>query len=223
MIDGATAVRPVLFGFDTSTYTQILRLVLAEKGVACDYVQVADWSGYRKRVDYGELHPFSMVPVFDHAGLRIYESLAIARYIDAAFGDPPLQPADPLSLARMHQIISIHDNYARRPWVSVIAAQRNFVRLLGAVADEAAIARVLPDAVRAAEALDVLLAERPGDNVDLADLYLVPATAFFSETAEGAEIIASCPGLRDWWQVMRNRRSVADLLEAVEAEAPDNR
>lgn len=213
--------RPVLYGFDTSTYTQIVRLILTEKGIPYDYVRTADWSGFQKQFDYRELNPFGMVPVLDHEGLRIYETLAIATYIDATFSGPPLQPADPVRLARMHQIMSIHDNYVRRPWVSIISGQRNFAQLLGLATDESAIADAQPDASRAAEVLNELLVDRPGKHVDLADLYLVPAAGFFSATPEGANTFERYADLRRWWQAIRVRPSASALFEAVDSEAPD--
>jgi glutathione S-transferase len=214
--------RPILYGYGASTYTRIARLALMEKSVPFDYVEVADCSGYSKCPEFKDLHPFKKVPVLDHRGLRLYETLAIARYIDAAFEGPALVPADPVDLARMQQIISVYDNYAFRPWVSVIAGERLFVHLTGAVPDTEAIAREFPEASRAAAVLDTLMAGRPAASIDLADLYIVPAMAYLAATPEGARILDSCAALNAWWAEMRVRPSVAFMLaDRIEAATDD--
>ncbi len=212
--DGAPS-RPTLYGYDASTYTQIVRLALAEKEVDYDYRPVADWSGYHKRPKFEGLHPFAKVPVFDHGGVRLYETAAILRYIDAAFDRPALQPHTPAELARMQQVISVYDNYAFRPWVSVIAGERLFVQLTGATADEAAIEAAGADATRAAAALDALLRGKPADRIDLADLYLVPALGYLEQTPEGQAILTDFPALAARWRLLRNRRSVREILSSV--------
>jgi len=199
--------KPVLYGYDASTYTRAARLALIEKGVDHDYVRVANWSGYEKLPGFADLHPFGKVPVLDHGGARLYETLAIARYIDAAFDGPPLQSTEPTALARMQQLISVYDNCAFRSWVKVLATQRLFAPLTGATPDEVAITAATPVAARAAEILEALLAARRNDTIDLADLYLAPGVQYLSETPEGVEIPNARSRLRHWWQALRSRPS----------------
>ncbi|NQV79839.1 MAG: hypothetical protein HQ495_04750 [Alphaproteobacteria bacterium] len=41
------------------------------------------------------------MPAMIHGEVKLYESLAIVRYVDATFGGPPLIPDDPLTRARV--------------------------------------------------------------------------------------------------------------------------
>ena len=48
-----------------------------------------------------------------------------------------------------------------------------------------------------------------GSAISLADLHAAPMFAYFSMAAEGAELLASQPRLREWWQAMREHPSMA--------------
>ena len=204
--------KPVLYGYDASTYTRIARLTLVEKGVDHDYTRVADWSGYEKLAGFEDLHPFAKVPVLEHGGFQLYETGAIARYVDEAFDGPALQPVSAHARARARQIISVYDGYAFPVWVKVLVTQRLFQPLTGTAPDEAAIADALPRARLVAAVLDGLLADRVGHGIDLADLHLAPAVRYLEETPEGAEILAGCGHLAGWWQALRERPSVARIV-----------
>jgi len=81
----------VLHGYRYSVYVRIVRLVLAEKGVAYDRVEVNPFAPDRP-ASYLALHPFGRVPVMVHDGFSLYETGAITRYLDRAFPVPSLQP-----------------------------------------------------------------------------------------------------------------------------------
>jgi glutathione S-transferase len=91
-----------------------VRLALEEKGVAYELVPVDIFAVDGPPSEHVTRHPFGKIPAFEHTGFCLYEAGAITRYIDEAFGGPPLQPADPRNRARMNQIISILDSYAYR-------------------------------------------------------------------------------------------------------------
>ena len=74
----------VLHGYRYSVYNRIARLALAEKGLACERVEVNPFDPDRPAV-YLTLHPFGRVPVLVHDGFALYETGAITRYLDRAF------------------------------------------------------------------------------------------------------------------------------------------
>lgn len=98
---------PTLYGFDPSTYTQIVLLILAGKGVASRYIRVANWAGEIKLRDYRDLNPFDLIPVFNHGNTRLYETTSIAEYIDEYFPGRSLRPISAAERARMWQLIAI--------------------------------------------------------------------------------------------------------------------
>jgi len=61
--------------------------------------------------DHLALHPFGKMPAFQHGDVVLYETLAIAHYIDRAFAGPPLQPPDALGQAQVLRWISIVNSY----------------------------------------------------------------------------------------------------------------
>ena len=132
-------LRPVLYGYEGSTYTRMARLALELKGVDHDFVEVAAWDGTEKIPEHKGRHPFGKVPVFCHGSFEIYETAAITRYVDECFPGPPLQPVDARGRARMHQIICVHDNYIQPCWVRILASEIHFNPLYGTPVDEALV------------------------------------------------------------------------------------
>src|SRR5437660_971438 len=79
----------VVLGFPRSTYVHIVRLVLAHKGVVHSFRDLEPEMGSASHL---ALHPFDRVPILQHGDFTLYETSAIATYVDEAFEGPPLQP-----------------------------------------------------------------------------------------------------------------------------------
>ena len=92
-----------LYHFDRSTAAQKIRIALAEKEL--------EWTGHyidtslSKRdqhdPEYLKLNPRGVVPTLLHDGKVVRESQIILEYIEDAFPQPLLRPADPHDRARM--------------------------------------------------------------------------------------------------------------------------
>ncbi len=80
------------FGF--STCSQKVRLVLAEKGVEFASREVNLMAGEQHDPDYVRLNPKHVVPTLVHDGRALVESSLIVKYLDDAFPEPPMRPAD---------------------------------------------------------------------------------------------------------------------------------
>jgi glutathione S-transferase len=87
--------KPRLYGADYSVYVRDARLALLEKGVDHELVPVDIFAEGGPPAWYGDLHPFGKIPAFEHDGFRLFETSAIARYVDEAFDGPALQPSEP--------------------------------------------------------------------------------------------------------------------------------
>jgi glutathione S-transferase len=99
-----------LWGFDGSTYVRTIKMLLAEKGVTqFKQVPLNVLEGEPKKPEHLERHPFGKVPVVDHDGMRILETIAIARYLNDVLPGKSLIPATPKDRARMDMIVSIVD------------------------------------------------------------------------------------------------------------------
>ena len=85
-------------------------------------------------------HPFNRIPVLTIEGVTLYETSAIARYLDDRFPLPPLQPTDTLARARMNTLISLMDNDAFRGIVWGVFVEQVRKPVQGGVSDEAVVA-----------------------------------------------------------------------------------
>jgi glutathione S-transferase len=200
-----------LHGYHYSVYVRIACLVLAEKGVDCERVEVNPFDPDMP-AGYLALHPFGRVPTLVHDGFVLYETAAITRYIDRAFAGPALQPDQPGALARMDQIVGIVDSYGYWPMVRQVFSHRVFRPALGRPGDEAEVARGLVGAARVLGALERLVSPGTflvGPAISLADLHLGAMIDYFTAAPEGPALLDEHPRLADWWDHIRWRPSFA--------------
>ncbi len=202
--------KPVLHGPGYSTYVRTARLALEEKGVEYDLNEI-NFIADGIPDDQLARHPFGKVPALSHDDFEVYETVAIARYIDEAFDGPALQPSDAAGRARMTQVCAILDSYTYPTAITGVFIQRAVMPMIGGETDEAAISAALPEAAKAMGVLNEMLGERDylvGDGVTIADLHLVPIYDYFRQTPEGEGVLAKTPALRRWWDTMSQRASV---------------
>lgn len=90
-----------------------VRIVLAEKGVSYDVINV---EARGKPEDLLELNPYGSVPTLVDRELALYEPNIISEYLDERFPHPPLMPVYPVARAKARLIIYRFD----REWLPVI-------------------------------------------------------------------------------------------------------
>ncbi len=83
-------------------YSHRVRMVLAEKGVAVEIVEV-DPSNMPE--DLSEINPYNSVPTLLDRELVLYESTVIMEYLDERFPHPPLLPVYPVARAQSRLLI----------------------------------------------------------------------------------------------------------------------
>ncbi|RWP31504.1 glutathione S-transferase family protein [Mesorhizobium sp.] len=205
--------RPVVYGADYSVYVRIVRLALEEKGIGYELVPVDIFAADGIPGWYFDHQPFRRIPAFEHDGFRLHETGAIARYVDEAFDGPALQPIEARSRARMNQIIAMLDAYAYRAMVWDVAVER----LEKTTPDEALIASGLLQAATVLRALTSLKAAGPwllGEQLTLADLHAAPIIGYFVKVADGQNLLAEFPDIRDWFARIALRESFAKTEKA---------
>lgn len=206
-------IKPILYGADYSVYVRIARMALQEKGVDHELVPVDIFAAEGIPAWYLEHHPFGRIPAFEHDGFRLFETNAIARYVDEAFDGPALQPADARGRARMGQIIGVLDAYGYRSMVWDVAVER----LEKESPDEALIAGGLRQAETVLKVLTSLTTEGPwllGEQLTLADLHAAPIIAYFVKVSEGQKLLAEFPDIKAWWTRIAARVSFAETEKA---------
>ena len=78
-------------------YSHQVRIVLAEKGVSVDILNVDD---NHPCEDLGELNPYNSLPTLVDRDLVLYQAHVIMEYLDERFPHPPLLPVYPVSRAK---------------------------------------------------------------------------------------------------------------------------
>lgn len=207
----------VLHGFHRSPYVTIAKLVLTAKGV--EYL-FHDTEDSMARPGGWTLHPFDRVPVLTHGDFTIWETAAIASYVDDAFCGPALSPAGARERARMNQWISAANSYFH-PWIiQHLVNERVVFPELGIAPDEETVAAALPKIRQGLEVLERVLGsglaflacERP----TLADYFMLPLLTPLGLADEGRAELARVPVILTWMA----RMAVMPAVSTVGAGLP---
>jgi len=179
-------------------YCARVRIALAEKGLAYETV-VIDLAN-RPAWVY-ELNPIGKVPVLEHEGWVLPESAVINEYLEEAYPEPALLPADPTERAHARLLIFRHDDFTD-PYYALRRKEA------GA---EVAFAGEL-------EALDAILGLTPyltGPGFGLADIAYVP-WVLRARDALGISF-EPYPSIDDWLARLSERPSIQAELEVIAA------
>lgn len=190
-----------------SVYLWTASLIAAEKGVPWSVSELQPGSDAHKR-----LHPFAKSPVLQHGAVFIYETAAVAHYIDRTFDGPPLQPADVLEQAECLRWVSLVNAHMFPTMTNGLAKQRLLVPMQGGQPDEGLIAAA---AAQFADQLAVIGRELrrhdflAGNDISIADCFLFPHLHLASMTPEGAGALKEVKLAGQWLDRMRARPSFA--------------
>jgi RNA polymerase-associated protein len=86
-----------LFSAPDEPHSHRTRIVLAEKGVEIDIINVVPG---RYPEDLLDLNPYHSLPTLVDRDLTLYDSRVIIEYLDERFPHPPLMPVDPIQRAQ---------------------------------------------------------------------------------------------------------------------------
>lgn len=99
-----------LYNYFRSSAAYRVRIALALKDVPYDYVSVhlTKDGGHHKRPEYQAVNPQMRVPTLVlSGGETLIQSMAIMEYLDEAFPEPPLLPAEDIERARVRAVAQI--------------------------------------------------------------------------------------------------------------------
>ena len=117
-----------LYSGATDIYSHQVRIVLAEKAVTVDIVDVNDEQPNRELMEY---NPYNSVPTLVDRDLILYQPNVIMEYLDERFPHPPLLPVYPVARAKSRLMIY----RIERDWYQM------YLRMIGSDPIAAATAR----------------------------------------------------------------------------------
>jgi glutathione S-transferase len=184
-----------LIGVPFSNYVRSLRMLCEEKGVAYRLNPARPHSP-----EVAAIHPAGQIPCLRHGDLTMFESQAIATYIDKAFPGPKFIPEDAKGAAQVVQWSS-YGNVKVDRWI-----MREFV-VPNAFADKvkgpdmAKINAAVPEIEKCLAALDKAVAKTGhlvGSGLTYADMNVLPMLATMTIYANGKEMLAKHAALSNY-------------------------
>ena len=201
-----------LHGYRYSVYAWMARFALHEKGLSYRWVEVNPFSE-DLAADYLALHPFGRVPTLVHDDFVLYETSAITRYVDEAFGGPKLQPDTAASRARVSQILSIVDSYAYWPLVRQVFSHGVMGPRISRQSEPLEVERGLNAAPRILDGLDSLASGNDflvAETLTLADIHLAPIISYFVELDDAQAVFKRYEHLSAWWAAISARAAFVE-------------
>jgi len=202
-----------------SAYLWTAMMIAREKGVPYELATLEYHSP-----EHLKLHPFGKMPVMQHGDVILYETAAIAHYIDKAFDGPPLQPLDALGQANTIRWIGIVNAYVF-PVMNKFMKER-LVKPIWNIAPDTQFLEAAPDQL----ALQMRLIEEAvsggkcltGTSYTIADSFLLPQLLFYGLTPEGNAHLERSRAAADWLARMKSRPSfgatpIAQAFESMSA------
>lgn len=113
-----------LYTFPPSTNSRKVRIVLLEKGLEFERVNVDLTKREQKSPEYLKIHPFGQVPALDDEGFVLYDSTVINEYLEDEYPYPSLMPSDSEGRARARLLEDFRDSYFNTYCVHIIYEMR---------------------------------------------------------------------------------------------------
>ena len=195
-----------IIGVAQSNYVWVVRIAATEKGVPYKFTPVRP---HTPEVD--AIHPFGKIPAMRHGDVELFESKAIATYIDRAFQGPALMPADAKGYAQAEQWISCVNTIVDPTCVRQYIVSYVFPGTPDGSPNRPTIDAALPAMEKQLAVLDKALAKTGhlvGDKLTLADINLFPIAFYLQRFPESKAMVQGQKHLVGFIERMLARPSV---------------
>jgi len=197
-----------IIGVAQSNYVWAVRIAATEKGVPYKFTPLRP-----NTAEVGAIHPFSKIPVMRHGDFELFESKAIATYIDRTFDGPPLIPTDAKGAALTEQWISCVNTLIDPTCVRQYIVGYAFPGTPDGSPNRRAIDGALPNMQKQLPVLDKALANTGhlvGDKLTLADINLFPIAFYLQRFPESKALMQEQRHLTAFIERMLARPSVKE-------------
>lgn len=196
-----------LYDHPDCPFSQKVRIVLAEKDLEFERVNVDLHKGEQKSPEFLKLNPYGKVPVLIDDDVVVYDSTIINEYLDEEYPNPPLMPEDSAGRARVRLLEDFCDNSFMPPAGFVLGelhkseAERDTERVRRYQAE---LGRVLGRLEGALDGKPFLVGE-----FSLADVAFAPRMLILSQL--GVDVDSRLHSVAAWIGRLRDRPSVRAL------------
>ena len=187
-------------------YSHRVRIVLAEKGVSVEIIDVAAGSQPAKLL---EANPYGSLPTLVDRDLALYESTVVMEYLDERYPHPPLLPVYPV--ARANSRLLVHR--IQRDWCALVD------RILDPRAKDAERAQARKELRESLTGVSALFADKPcflSEEQSLVDCCLLPI--LWRLPVLGIELPRQAKPLLDYMERQFAREPFQASLSAAERE-----
>jgi glutathione S-transferase len=188
---------PEIIGSIRSTYTRTSCMVCEEKGIK--YVLT---ERPLHAPEILAIHPFGKMPVLRHGDVELFESKAIATYLDRSFPAPFVFPSDPHLVALTEQWVSLVNTVMDRTLIRTYLFAYIAPKTADGVPDREVIDAVMPAVREQIAVLDKAVARTGylvGEQFTFADINLLPILYRVRQVPEGAEALAATTHLARYY------------------------
>ena len=202
--------KPEIIGSVRSTYTWVVCMVCEEKGI--EYVLTEKPLGAPELL---AIHPLGKMPVLRHGEVELFESKAIATYLDRSFPGPPVFPSDPHLAALTEQWVSPVNTVMDRTLIRTYLFAYIAPKTANGEPDREAIETVMPAVREQLGILDKAVAKTGylvADQFTFADINLLPILYRVRQFPEGAEALATASHLAFYYDRHAARPSFARTI-----------
>lgn len=200
-----------LHGFAASNYYNIVKHVLLYKEIPFEEHLV-----YSGGEEWLSISPVGKIPALTtEDGRHLSETTVICDYLEEVYVEKPLYPADPVSRAKVRQIMKIAELYLELPSRRLIA-----YAFSGKPAPEKVQEEVRHVTRRGINAMNRLCQFSPyiaGDSLTMADIYVLYVNSVVNSIGSRLldwDILAEIDGMKPWGKALRD----SDIARKVEAD-----
>ena len=189
---------PEIIGSIRSTYTRAICMVCEEKGITYRLTETP-----LRAPEIRAIHPFGKMPVLRHDDVELFESKAIATYLDRSFPGPGIFPSDPHLAALTEQWVSLVNTVMDRTLIRTYLFAYIAPGTADGSPDREAIDAVMPAVREQITVLDNAVAKTGylvGDQFTFADINLLPILHRVGQLPEGADALSAAPHLAFYYE-----------------------